>query len=77
MPDISITYLQQTIFLSLVYNFVGLLCMWLGLSFINIINMNIYRALRKPLIQNYSFLIGKTVPVQINVQNFEIDTLEN
>ena len=37
MPDTYIKYLPQTTFLSLVCNFGGLLGMWLGLSFLNIL----------------------------------------
>ena len=38
MPDIVIKYLSQTTFLSIICNFGGLLGMWLGLSFVNILN---------------------------------------
>ena len=81
LPDVSITYLPQTTFLSLVCNFGGILGMWLGLSFINIINMlvlNIYRISRRPLIQQYIFFIRKPVPVQLDItQNIQMHDVEN
>ena len=82
LPDVLITYLPQTTFLSLVCNFGGLLGMWLGLSFINIINLlvlNTYRALRRPLIkQQNNIFIRKNINVKFNLNNnVDIQDVEN
>ena len=64
-PDIILTYLPETTFLSLVCNFGGLLGMWMGMSILSISEQliiifqkhvyNYYRFLSNYFITNYSF----------------------